>query len=151
MSVRNLIRRSNVTLICTTDDPADDLKWHKMIAEDESFEVQVLPAWRPDKAMNLEKPDYVSYLEKLGQAADSKIESFEDLLAIYSWAYSLPLRVVCFPSETPLEKTKFSFASGYQLEIASGLGMGRVSTSPLSTGTPSGLDPCRECTFCQSL
>ncbi|WP_286081009.1 glucuronate isomerase [Parablautia intestinalis] len=79
MSVRNLIRQSNVTLICTTDDPADDLKWHKMIAEDESFEVQVLPAWRPDKAMNLEKPDYPVYLEKLGQAADWKIQSFADL------------------------------------------------------------------------
>ena len=79
MSVRNLIRQSNVTLICTTDDPADDLEWHKQIAEEESFEVQVLPAWRPDKAMNLEKPDYPAYLEKLGQAADWKIQSFADL------------------------------------------------------------------------
>lgn len=54
MSVRNIIRKSNVKLICTTDDPIDDLKWHKVLAEDESFEVKVLPAWRPDKAMNLE-------------------------------------------------------------------------------------------------
>ena len=45
-------------------------------------------------------------------------------LAIYCWAYSLPLRVVCFPSEMPLEETKFSFASGYQLEMTSQLGMG---------------------------
>ena len=59
MSVRNLIRQSNVTLICTTDDPVDSLEWHKKIAEDPSFEVQVLPAWRPDKAMNIEKPDYL--------------------------------------------------------------------------------------------
>ena len=49
MSVRNLIRRSGVTLICTTDDPADSLYWHKELAADDSFEVQVLPAWRPDK------------------------------------------------------------------------------------------------------
>ena len=55
MSVRNLIRRSGVTLICTTDDPADSLYWHKELAADDSFEVQVLPAWRPDKAMNIEK------------------------------------------------------------------------------------------------
>lgn len=79
MSVRNLIRQSNVTLICTTDDPADDLRWHKVIAEDKSFEVQVLPAWRPDKAMNLEKPDYAEYIAKLGKAADMEIKSFEDL------------------------------------------------------------------------
>lgn len=50
MSARNLDIQSNVTLICTTDDPADDLKWHKILAEDKSFPVQVLPAWRPDKA-----------------------------------------------------------------------------------------------------
>lgn len=79
MSVRNLIRQSNVTLLCTTDDPADDLAWHKVIAEDETFEIQVLPAWRPDKAMNIEKPDYVEYLEKLGKSAKMKIKSFADL------------------------------------------------------------------------
>ena len=81
MSARNLILQSNVTLICTTDDPADDLKWHKILAEDDSFPVQVLPAWRPDKAMNLEKPDYGQYLETLASAADMDIQSFEDLKA----------------------------------------------------------------------
>ena len=79
MSARNLIIQSNVTLICTTDDPADDLKWHKALAEDISFPVQVLPAWRPDKAMNLEKADYGQYLETLAAAADMDIQSFEDL------------------------------------------------------------------------
>lgn len=79
MSARNLIRNSGVTLLCTTDDPADDLRWHRLLREDPDFEVQVLPAWRPDKAMNIEKPDYVEYLEKLGKASDMKIESFGDL------------------------------------------------------------------------
>ena len=77
MSARNLIRRSNVTLICTTDDPADSLEWHKKIAEDDTFGVKVLPAWRPDRAMNIEKPDYLDYLGKLAQAAGMpKITSF---------------------------------------------------------------------------
>lgn len=79
MSVRSLIRKSGVTLICTTDDPADSLQWHKILAEDDSFEVQVLPAWRPDKAMNIEKPDYKEYLEKLEKAADMEITTFEQL------------------------------------------------------------------------
>ena len=79
MSVRNLIRRSGVTLICTTDDPADSLYWHKELAADDSFDVQVLPVWRPDKAMNIEKPDYAEYLKKLGQAARCQIETFADL------------------------------------------------------------------------
>ena len=64
LSARKMIEMSNVTLICTTDDPVDSLEWHKKIAEDDSFAVQVLPAWRPDKAMNLEKADYLEYLDE---------------------------------------------------------------------------------------
>lgn len=79
MSVRGIIRQSNVTLICTTDDPVDSLIWHEKIAADPSFEVQVLPAWRPDKAMNLEKPDYLSYIAKLEEASNVPVKSFEGL------------------------------------------------------------------------
>lgn len=79
MSARGLIRLSNVETICTTDDPVDDLHWHKMIAEDTSFDVKVLPAWRPDRAMSLEKPDYTEYIEKLGAVSGVKIQSFSDL------------------------------------------------------------------------
>ncbi len=79
MSVRNLIRQSKVTLLCTTDDPIDSLKWHKMLKEDETFEVQVLPAWRPDKAMNLEKPEYPEYLKKLSDVSGVEVNSFETL------------------------------------------------------------------------
>ncbi|MCD7764141.1 MAG: glucuronate isomerase [Lachnospiraceae bacterium] len=81
MSARNIIRRSGVTLICTTDDPVDSLEWHEVIAKDETFEVQVLPAWRPDKAMNLEKPDYAEYIAALAEVSGTKIASFEDLIA----------------------------------------------------------------------
>ena len=79
MSARNLIRQSNVTLICTTDDPADDLRWHKQLKEDDSFEVQVLPAWRPDLAMKIEKPGFAAYLKKLGRAAGMEIHSFAEM------------------------------------------------------------------------
>ena len=79
MSVRNLIRQSNVKLICTTDDPVDDLKWHEVLAADDTFEVQVLPAWRPDKAMNLEKPEYADYIAQLSKVSGVEIKTFEDL------------------------------------------------------------------------
>lgn len=79
MSARNLIKQSNVTLICTTDDPVDSLEWHEAIAKDESFDVQVLPAWRPDKAMNLEKPDYITYIDTLSKVSGVKVTSFEAL------------------------------------------------------------------------
>ena len=79
MSVRNIIRQSNVTLICTTDDPADTLEWHEKIAADETFDVQVLPAWRPDKAMNVEKPDFASYIAGLSKASGVEIRDFASL------------------------------------------------------------------------
>ncbi|HAM30205.1 MAG TPA: glucuronate isomerase, partial [Erysipelotrichaceae bacterium] len=62
-----------------TDDPIDDLKWHKLIKEDDSFDVQVLPAWRPDKAVNINKPDFMEYVGKLADAAQMEINTFEDL------------------------------------------------------------------------
>lgn len=80
MSVRNIIKQSNVTLICTTDDPVDSLEWHKKIAEDNSFDVQVLPAWRPDKAMNIEKPEFPEYVNKLGEVAGVTINKFADMV-----------------------------------------------------------------------
>jgi glucuronate isomerase len=79
MSARNIIKKSKVTHICTTDDPIDTLEWHMQIAADPNFNVTVLPAWRPDKAMNLEKPEYLTYLEKLSTVSGITIESFASL------------------------------------------------------------------------
>ncbi len=79
LSVRGLIRQSNVTLICTTDDPIDSLEWHDKIKADETFDVQVLPAWRPDKATNIEKPTFPAYIAALAQASGIAITTFEDL------------------------------------------------------------------------
>ena len=80
MSARSLIQRSNVTLLCTTDDPVDSLEWHKKLAEDNSFDVQVLPAWRPDKAMYIEKPDWTEYLAKLSEVSGVAVDSFAALM-----------------------------------------------------------------------
>ena len=76
---RGLIMMSNVDTICTTDDPIDSLEWHEKLDADKSFPVTVLPAWRPDKAMNLEKETYLDYLTQLEKAAGMRIASFEDL------------------------------------------------------------------------
>lgn len=79
MSARNLIRRSGVAVVCTTDDPADFLEWHRKIRED-GFEVKVLPAWRPDKAMYIEKPGYLDYLAQLEAVSGCRIDSFRSLI-----------------------------------------------------------------------
>lgn len=93
MSARGIIRQSNVKLLCTTDDPADDLIWHDRIREDASCSVKVLPAFRPEKAMNIEKPDFADYAKRLGQAAGCEITSFADM------AKALRTRVAYFQSK----------------------------------------------------
>ncbi len=75
-----LIRKFGVEVVCTTDDPADDLRYHKQILEN-PFGTKVIPAWRPDKAMAIENPKaYKAYLAELGKAADKEIDSYADLL-----------------------------------------------------------------------
>ena len=76
---RGLIMMSNVDTICTTDDPIDSLEWHEKLAADKTFPVTVLPAWRPDKAMNLEKDTFPDYIGKLAQVSGIEIKTFADL------------------------------------------------------------------------
>jgi len=79
-SVRNIIRMANVHTICTTDDPIDSLEFHQQIKND-GFEVAVLPAWRPDKAMAVENVvEYNQYIDKLSDAAEVEIKTFNDLI-----------------------------------------------------------------------
>ncbi len=84
MSVRNIIKKSNVEVICTTDDPADSLEWHRKLREDPTFETKVFPAWRPDKAMCIEKGDYPDYIEKLCMVSGVKINDFHTLITALS-------------------------------------------------------------------
>jgi glucuronate isomerase len=79
MNVRDIIRKSNVKVICTTDDPIDDLRFHKQIAAEGDCGFKVYPTFRPDKAMNIEKPDFCDYLAKLEKVAGSKITSLKGL------------------------------------------------------------------------
>lgn len=78
MSVRGIIRASDVKLMCTTDDPVDNLCWHRAIAEDDTIEFKVLPTWRPDRALSIEKQDFVNYMAELSAASDIAIENFDD-------------------------------------------------------------------------
>ncbi|MBQ9647016.1 MAG: glucuronate isomerase [Oscillospiraceae bacterium] len=80
MTRRWCMEHSNVKLVSTTEDPIDDLRWHKQIQQ-ESFFTRVITAFRPDKAMFLELPTFDEYLGKLADAADMQIGSFHDLLA----------------------------------------------------------------------
>ena len=116
MSVRNLIRQSNVTLICTTDDPADTLEWHQKIAADSSFEVKVLPAWRPDKAMNVEKPDFAAYIAKLSAASGLEIKDFASLKAALKNRMEFFTSQGCCVSDHALEYVMYVPADDAELD-----------------------------------
>ena len=80
MSARAIMKQSNVTLICTTDDPLDTLEWHKKIAEDSTITTQVLPAWRADGVIEVTKDEYLEYIEKLATISKVTIDSYKTLL-----------------------------------------------------------------------
>lgn len=77
-SCRNLLRKANAELVCTTEDPIDSLEHHKALAKD-NFEIQVSTAFRPDKAILIGNDDYNNYIDSLGVAANVNIQSFQDL------------------------------------------------------------------------
>jgi len=80
-STRGIMRQMNVKLLCTTDDPTDDLRHHRKIATD-GFEVKVYPTWRPDKGMAVENIEALNeWIDKLQAAADMEIKNFDSYLA----------------------------------------------------------------------
>lgn len=78
-TARELIKRSNVKVICTTDDPVDSLEDHIALAKDKTFAVKVLPAFRPDKSFNIDKAGFVEWIEKLNKVVGQDIQTFASL------------------------------------------------------------------------
>lgn len=80
-SPRGLIKQSNVKLVCTTDDPLDNLEYHQKIKEIEDFDTTVLPAFRPDKGVEIRKDSFKDWVEKLAQVWGNPINNYDDFLA----------------------------------------------------------------------
>ena len=116
-TARGFMRRYNVETVCTTDDPADDLRWHKQIAE-HPFETKVIPAWRPDKAMAIENPKvYKEYLKKLGEAADKQIDSYADLIEALRKRHDFFASMGCKLSDHGIESFYASDYKEVEIEI----------------------------------
>ncbi|MBN1892643.1 MAG: glucuronate isomerase [Clostridiales bacterium] len=79
MGARGLISAANVELLCTTDDPVDSLEAHQRIQEDSAVKFRVLPAFRPDRAVVIEKPEFFEFVEQLEDVCKTKIAKIEDL------------------------------------------------------------------------
>lgn len=78
-SARGLMKQMQVQMVGTTDDPIDSLIYHRQIAQDTDFDIEVVPTWRPDKAVKIELDGFIEYLEKLGKLTDIEIGRFQDL------------------------------------------------------------------------
>ena len=111
LSARKLILNSNVKALYTTDDPADSLEWHKKIAEDGSFGVKVLPSFRPDKALGIEKADYLDYLKRLGE-----ITSFTQLASALKDRLVFFVENGCHVSDHGMEAVPYAPASADRVE-----------------------------------
>lgn len=116
LSVRGIIHRSQVEVICTTDDPADDLRWHKQIREDPAFSVQVLPAFRPDQAVNLEKPGFVDYLQRLGQTVGRELDTAQKVIDALTERLGYFVQNGCWVSDHGLDQIPCAPCSMEQVE-----------------------------------
>ena len=94
----------------------DSLEWHKKIAEDDTFDVKVLPAWRPDKAMNIEKADYLDYLDRLWEITGSEINSFAALKDALKQRMEYFASMGCSVSDHGLEYVMYYPASDDEIE-----------------------------------
>lgn len=78
-SARGIMQQMNVKLSGTTDDPIDSLEYHKKIIEDPTFDIDVVPSWRPDKIFKIELPHFNQYIQQLSEVSDIEITSFATL------------------------------------------------------------------------
>ena len=110
-SVRNLLRRMNVKVLCTTDDPIDSLEHHQKIIADaclpdrQGFEVKVLPAYRPDKAMNVDEATiFNAYVNKVAEVSGISVSSYDDYLKALKARHDFFATVGCKVSDHGLEQ-----------------------------------------------
>lgn len=115
-SVRNLLRRMNVMAICTTDDPVDSLEHHLKLRQ-EGFEIPVLPAFRPDNAMNVDNPDsFNAYIRKLEAATNIAISNFNDYLFALENRHDFFASMGCTVSDHGLEEIYIEEFTGWEVE-----------------------------------
>ncbi|AEF84914.1 glucuronate isomerase [Treponema primitia ZAS-2] len=135
LSVYGIFRRFKVYAVGTTDDPADGLEWHDTISAAGKTETKVLPSFRPDRALNVEKPDFPEYINHLGKAAGKNITNIDDLLAVLRDRINFFDKHGCCAADHGLEYLPFETArdgsTGSQWEKEAGA----VFAKALSGGT----------------
>lgn len=122
-TARGFITRSNVKVLCTTDDPVDSLEHHLAIAKDQTFAVKVLPAFRPDKSFNVEKDGFADYIRKLGGVVGKEINTAGELLAALGQRIEFFHSVGCRVSDHALDPIVFEIGTDQEVDAAFGKAM----------------------------
>ncbi|AKA67127.1 glucuronate isomerase [Clostridium scatologenes] len=113
---RDLIKKSNVKIVCTTDDPVDSLEYHLKLKECKDFDVKVLPAFRPDKGININKQTFVPWIEKLGQAYGKAINSYDEFIEALKNRIDFFHSVGCRVSDHALDSVVYAEGSKEEIE-----------------------------------
>lgn len=115
-SARGIMRQMKVKMAGTTDDPVDSLAYHAAIAKDDTFDIKVLPSWRPDKAFNIEQATFSDYMTRLGEVADIDIRRFSDLQMALTKRLDHFAAHGCKVSDHALDVVVFAEASEAELD-----------------------------------
>ncbi len=115
MTAKNIVKSSNVAMIGTTDDPIDSLEWHEKIKEDKDFKTLVLPSYRPDKALNIEKDGFVEYMGKLGDVCGFELKTVDDIKRALTIRLEHFVAHGCKASDHGLDYACFSEASDEEI------------------------------------
>ena len=119
LTVRGIIEKANVAFIGTTDDPIDTLEWHEKIAADPSIKVKVCPSFRPDKAVNINKPGFAEYIGKLAQSVGKeKLESVDEVCAALVERLEFFAKLGCRASDHGLDYMPFRPAPAGEVQAA---------------------------------
>lgn len=113
---QSLIMRSNVKIVCTTDDPVDDLKYHKLLKDVDGFDCKVLPSFRPDKALNAHLDGFADYIKTLGDAAGVEIKSYKDVIKALLARADYFNEVGCKVSDQAFDYPPYSPADDSEIE-----------------------------------
>lgn len=113
---QSLITRSNVKVVCTTDDPIDSLEYHKLLREVDGFDCKVLPSFRPDKALNAHLDGFADYISQLAICSGVEIKSYKDVIKALLIRVEYFDSVGCRVSDQAFDYVPFSIADDDEIE-----------------------------------
>lgn len=113
---QSLIKKSNVKVVCTTDDPIDSLEYHKKLKSVDGFDCKVLPSFRPDKALNIHLDGFAQYIAALGEASGVDIKSYKDVITALKKRCDYFNEVGCKVSDQAFDYIPFDVAGDDEID-----------------------------------